>query len=301
VISDLYNTPSEKIVDPQLRRWRDMMHEGTAGGGAAIREIITAIAKGTLPEAVSNAAGQGARTQRIWSDHVATVERFNQPGRFTAFIGFEYSLANKGNTLHRNVIFRDGADKALQTVPYPSDNKEGPERLWTWMENYEAKTGGRLLAIPHNSNTSNGMMFPITETLGGPMKAETAKRRLAREPLVETTQIKGDSESHVLLSPDDAFADFGDAGWENGNAQVTALKKPEMLGGDYVREALKRGLLLEAQTGVNPYKLGLIGSTDAHTSLSTADENNFFGKLTVNEPGQDSLNQEINPGNPSGR
>jgi hypothetical protein len=144
-------------------------------------------------------------------------------------------------------------------------------------------------------------MFQMTGPGGGPMTAAYARRRAAREPIVEATQIKGDSESHPFLSPNDEFADFGDAGWELGNLTMEHKKTPDMLAGDYVREALKRGLAIEQKTGVNPYKLGMIGSTDSHTALATADEDNFFGKHSGGEPSKERPSQAQNLGPNAGR
>jgi hypothetical protein len=169
------------------------------------------------------------------------------------------------------------------------------------MDAYEKKTGGKILAIPHNSNLSNGLMFQLTGPNGGPMTAAYARRRSAKEPLVEATQIKGDSESHPFLSPNDEFANYGDAGWDLGNLTMESKKTPDMLAGDYVREALKRGLLIEQKTGVNPYKLGMIGSTDSHTALATGDEDNFFGKFSGNEPNATRASTPQNIGTRVGR
>ncbi|HEV7234316.1 MAG TPA: DUF3604 domain-containing protein, partial [Sphingorhabdus sp.] len=209
---------------------------------------------------------------------------YNQPGKFTAFMGFEYTLTPKGDNLHRVVILRDGKARADRVLPYSSLQGTTADMLWDYMDAYEKNTGGKMLAIPHNSNLSNGLMFQLTMPDGGPMTADYARRRAAREPIVEATQIKGDSESHPFLSPNDEFASFGDAGWDIGNLNDSVKKTNDMLPGDYVREALKRGLLIEQRTGVNPYKLGMIGSTDSHTGLATGDEDNFFGKFSANEP-----------------
>jgi hypothetical protein len=199
-----------------------------------------------------------------------------------------------GNNLHRNVIFRDGSDKTSQVVPFPGVGAGPVDELWDYMDAYERKTGGHALAIPHNSNLSNGLMFELTEPNGGPMTAEYARRRAEHEPVVEATQIKGDSEAHKFLSPNDEFASYGVAGWELGNLPLTHKTTPDMFAGMYVREALKRGLTIEARTGVNPYRFGLVGSTDSHTALSTADENNFFGKHTGVEP---SARRALSPQN----
>jgi Protein of unknown function (DUF3604) len=295
VTADLYNTPAENIADPTLRRWRNMMHGGATSSYLATREMISAFLAGTAPTDISAPEKLAAATRRVWDGQIAAVERYNQPNRFTTMHGFEYSLAIKGNSLHRNVIFRDNADRAAQVVPFPAEKQKGPEALWDYMDAYEKKTGGQMLAIPHNSNLSNGLYFSLDGPDGTPLTAEQAKRRAHREPLVEATQYKGDSESHPFLSRNDEFADFGDAGWENGNAPLSAIKKPEMFAGEYVRSALKRGLDIQRRTGVNPYAFGLIGSTDSHTGLSTADENNFFGKMVVDEPNDGRMLRAVNP------
>ena len=192
--------------------------------------------------------GEGAllelleREKGVWHDNTKITERYNTPGKFSAFNGFEYTLMRQGDNLHRVVIMRDGKDKADQVQPYSSLIGTSPDQLWDYMDGYEKKTGGKILAIPHNSNLSNGLMFQMTGPGGGPMTAAYARRRAAREPIVEATQIKGDSESHPFLSPNDEFADFGDAGWELGNLTMEHKKTPDMLAGDYVREALKRAV-----------------------------------------------------------
>ncbi|HSM53551.1 MAG TPA: DUF3604 domain-containing protein, partial [Erythrobacter sp.] len=206
-----------------------------------------------------------------------------------------------GNNLHRVVMFRDGSDRTGQVIPFPSQ-KTKVEDLWDYMEAYERTTGGQVLAMPHNSNLSNGLMFEMTLADGSPMTAAYAKRRAKHEPVVEATQIKGDSESHPFLSPNDEFAGFGVKGWELGNLPLTADSTPDMFGGNYIREALKRGISLEQRLGFNPYAFGLIGSTDSHTALATGDEDNFFGKHTGNEPSyKDRANASQNLGTRQGR
>ena len=283
-IKDLYNAPRMAITHPLMLRWYDMMHAGPEESQKAVGEIITAKGNNSLPQELINPEGAAERLRKNWFAAIATVERYNQPGAFTAFHGFEYTLMNGGNNLHRNVIYRDGAKEVAEFMPLASFGTVIPDGLWDYMEAYEKKTGGKALAIPHNSNLSNGMMFQLTDPSGGPMSAEYARRRAAREPLVEITQIKGDSESHPFMSPNDEFASYGDAGWELGNLDMSAPSTQEMQPGSYVREALKRGLLIEARTGVNPYKYGVVGSTDSHTSLATADDDNFFGKHPGAEP-----------------
>lgn len=282
----LYDAPRIAIRDETLLRWYDMMHESPQQSQRAIGELIDAAANGTLPPALRDRENQEQATRNIWTSHLQTIDRYYEPGTFTPIAGFEWTLMPGGNNLHRVVMFRDGYDRTSQVIPFPGiDGQVGA--LYDYMDAYEKSTGGKALAIPHNSNLSNGLMFELTMPDGGPMTAAFARRRAAREPVVEATQIKGDSESHPFLSPNDEFASYGDAGWELGNLPLNAAKDNSMLAGEYLREALKRGLSIEQQTGVNPYKFGMIGSTDSHTSLATADENNFFGKHTGNEPGKD--------------
>lgn len=296
ITADLYNTPADQLTDPTLKRWRNMMHEGIEGAYKANREIITDLQNGKVPPELVNPERIAAATKRVWGTQIASVERYNEPGKFTTLHGFEFSLSLKGSSLHRNVIFRDGADRARTVAPFPSNGTTGPEALWDYMEAYERNTGGRVLAIPHNTNLSNGLYFPIGAANGAPYTRAEAARRARLEPVVEASQYKGDSESHPFLSPTDEFAGFGDAGWDAGNATLAALKSPHMYGGEYVREALKRGLAIERATGANPYAFGLIGSTDSHTGLSTADEDNWFGKMVYDETNPGRSTREIHPG-----
>jgi hypothetical protein len=296
----LYDAPRLLIRDETLLRWHDMMHESPEQSQLAIAELITAAANNDLPEALSDPEQNEENTRDIWGTHLDTLDRFNVPGEFTALAGFEYTLMPDGNNLHRVVMFRDGSDKTKQTIPYPGLTTSA-EGLWDYLAAYEEETGGRALAIPHNSNLSNGLMFELTKPGGGPMTAEYAAKRAKYEPVVEATQIKGDSEAHSFMSPNDEFASFGDTGWELGNLPLTLDTEPEMLRGNYVREALKRGLSLEEQIGVNPYAFGLIGSTDSHTSLATADEDNFFGKHSGNEPRETRASEAQNLGTREGR
>jgi Protein of unknown function (DUF3604) len=232
-------------------------------------------------------ASMGGLQASMWQELTAAAERYNAPGLFTALIGFEWTSMPNGNNLHRNVIFRDGKDRADQALPPSAFDYEDPERLWDWMEDYEKKTGGRVLAIAHNGNLSNGLMFDdVTFAARKPLDRAYAERRMRLEPVYEVTQIKGDGEAHPLLSPNDEFADFET--WDNGSFGLEP-KRPDMLPREYAREALKRGLAYEARLGANPFKFGMIGSTDSHTSLATFEENNFFGKMSALEPGADPI------------
>ena len=221
-----------------------------------------------------------------WSDITEAAEVHNAPGLFTALIGFEWTSNPGRNNLHRNVIFRGGKAGADQIIPFSNFDSFDPEDLWAWMEEAEAITGQRLLAIPHNGNLSNGLMFDEVRFSGEPYDVDYFARRARWEPLYEVTQMKGDGETHPMLSPDDAFADFET--WDKGQLGPEP-KTPDMLPREYARMALRRGLAYEAATGVNPFKFGMIGSTDSHTSLSTTGEDNFFGKVAAVEPTADPI------------
>lgn len=221
-----------------------------------------------------------------WEEIIDAAEAANAPGSFTAFIGYEWSSAPGGNNLHRVVVYRDGKEEANTRIPLSSELDNDPEALWDWMDEYQSDTGGQLLAIPHNGNLSNGLMFDDTRFDGTPLTAEYAERRQRLEPLYEVTQMKGDGETHPMLSPDDAFADFET--WDKGSFG-TEPKTPDMLPREYARAAYLRGMQYETTLGVNPFKFGMIGSTDAHTSLSTSREENFFGKITALEPSANEI------------
>jgi len=203
-------------------------------------------------------------------------------------IGYEWTSVPKGNNLHRNILFRDGKARADQVFPFSSWNSEDPEKLWAWMDSYEKKTGGKLLAIPHNANLSNGRMFELTTFVGGPLTKDYAQARQRWEPLQEIIQTKGTSESHPLIAPADEFLDMGIAGWEYGNLTLEdgPLTKA-MMPTNYLREGLKRGLEQQGKLGVNPFKFGIVGSSDIHNSLSFMEEDNYFGKMVIQEPSPD--------------
>ncbi|MBR1237817.1 DUF3604 domain-containing protein [Bradyrhizobium sp. AUGA SZCCT0182] len=282
-VTDLFAGKPNILADPLGRKWYDMIQAGKAGDAAL--ELIGTFSQGKFPKALTYLPGTpGYRS--TWQQIVKAAEEANEPGRFTAFIGFEWTSLDKGNNLHRNVIFRDGGDKALRIEPYttvPPLGSPNPRDLWKWMAAYEDKTGGSLLAIAHNGNLSNGTMFPIIESFNGrPVDREYSEQRAKWEVLYEATQMKGDGEAHPVLSPTDEFSRF--ERWDKGNLDMSEAKRPEMLEFEYARSALKNGLKLEKELGVNPYKFGMVGSTDSHTGLATADDDNFFGKATPYEP-----------------
>jgi hypothetical protein len=257
-------------------RWHQMIKEGK--GPEAAFELINSVSQNTL----GFNPNEPELARPVWDEMVAAAEQYNEPGKFTAFIGYEWTSLVKGNNLHRVVIYRDNGDKAGKRLPFTMLGSPDPEDLWKELQTYEDETGGKVLAIPHNGNLSNGLMFDVTTLSGGEITAEYAKQRQLWEPLYESTQIKGDGESHHLLSPDDEFADYET--WDIGNLDNSQVKTPDMLPGEYLRSGLKRGLEFEEKLGVNPYKVGQIGSTDSHTSLPAVEEDNFYGKHSGVEP-----------------
>jgi hypothetical protein len=286
---DLFAGNPNILSDPTGKSWYERVQAGN--GMEVALEIIDSFSRGTFPEAIMYWPDSQAYKD-TWTRTIDAAEKYNEPGRFTAFIGYEWtSQVPPGQNLHRVVIYRDGADLARQTVPattYPPQGSTDPEYLWKLLKAYEDKTGGRLLAIAHNGNLSNGLMFPmINPVTNQPLTKEYAETRAKWEPLYEATQIKGDGEAHPLLSPNDEFADFGT--WDKGNLNLSEIKKDEMLEHEYARSALKLGLMLEEKLGTNPYKFGLNGATDSHTALATADDDNFFGKHAGSEPSPDRL------------
>jgi hypothetical protein len=214
-------------------------------------------------------------TVTSWGEIIDAAERHNEPGKFTAILGWEWSSVPTGANLHRVVLTSNGSDKARQYMPYGSDKSQYPEDLWAWLDKTNKATDSEFIAIPHNSNVSKGFMFPEVTLKGQPINVSYAQTRMAWEPVVEITQIKGDSETHSSLSPNDEFADFESYGFY---LQKTP-EEPKFTKGDYVRSGLKLGLEIEGKIGINPYKFGVIGSTDSHTGLASAEEDNFWGKF----------------------
>ncbi|MEQ1890113.1 MAG: DUF3604 domain-containing protein [Alphaproteobacteria bacterium] len=265
------------LKTPNGKRWYEMTKAGK--GFDAVLEWAN------WPTHKGDPINNPEMARAAWDDEIKAAEKYNSPGAFTAFIGFEWTSMPGGDNVHRVVIFRDGAGRASQVLPFSMYDSENPEDLWKFMGTYEQKTGGRILAIPHNGNLSNGRMFELHKWDGSPLDRAYAETRIKREPLAEVTQIKGTSESHPFLSVDDEFADFELL--DQSNILGLAPKQNAMLAGEYAREALKNGLLLEQKLGVNPFKFGMIGSSDDHTALSTTEEDNYFGKFSFLEPKAD--------------
>ena len=210
----------------------------------------------------------------VWQGVIDAAEKHNDPGRFTTFVGYEYT----SSSLHRNVMFAGGPEHTSQARPFSSRDSKNPEDLWAYLESYRETTGSDVISIPHNSNLSRGNMFKTVTFEGNPLGSEYAKVRSSIEPIIEVTQIKGDSETYPSISPSDEFADHETwATFAKSQTETDARQS-------YARSALKTGLALGAELGVNPYKFGMIGSTDSHTGLATADEDNFWGKMGSSEP-----------------
>ena len=279
VITELKSGNAEMMADPTLKKWHDMFAGGPVEAKKAVMELINAQSTKTLPPLVMDPKFG----KSVWLKNTAIAEKYNEPGRFTAFIGYEWtSNAGGGDNLHRNVIYRDGKDKADRVLPYTTFQSENPEDLWKWMAEWEKTTGGKLLAIPHNGNLSNGRMFALSTFAGNPMTKAWAAERQRWEPLFEAIQMKGQSESHPSLSTTDEFAENYEL-WDRGNL-VQAPKQPGQIQFEYVREALKNGLKVEQDLGANPFKYGSAGGTDTHNGLVAAEEDNFFAKFPTAEP-----------------
>jgi hypothetical protein len=277
-INQLRDANPEFMADPTSRRWSEMMKAGGEEGHKATFEAINAQSNNQLPKVFMDPKW----IVTAWKKTIEVMEKYNDPGKFTAFIAYEWtSNAGGGNNLHRNVIFRDNGDKASQVIPLTTFVSEDPAFLWKWMADYQAKTGGQVLAIPHNGNLSNGRMFEERQFNGQPMTKDWAEARAKWEPLFEYWQYKGQSEVHPSIATTDEFASF--ELWDNANLNGVA-KTSGMLEHEYARDALKNGLRIEAALGANPFKFGAAAGTDTHNGLSTAVQSNFWGKFVGAEP-----------------
>ena len=277
------------LSDQTVRGWSQAMNSGGEPAFQATMDVINAFSQGKVPAVVLDKAFQ----QTVWDDYLVTAEAFNDPGVFTSLIGYEWTSTENGNNLHRNVIYRDGPIRASMMRPYTTAESFNPEDLWKWMEAYEAKTSGRVFAIAHNGNMSNGIMFPVetNPATGEPLTGDYAEMRAAWEPIYEVTQIKGDGETHPMLSPTDEFADHETL--ELGNLNLTVPKEPEMLKYEYARQALRDGMVMQDTLGANPYKFGMIGSSDTHTALAAVSEENYIGKHSGTEPSADRIDHPM--------
>jgi len=281
------------MTDSIARRWNELLKGGPEEAKQLAVEIPSALANNKLPEPITNPETAVPLMRDSWQQFTATAEKYNQPGKFTAFIAYEWTSVPTGNNLHRNIIFRDDKDKADQIIPFSALQSEDPEKLWEFLEGFEQKTGGKVLAIPHNGNLSGGLMFATETISGAALDREYAENRSRWEPLFEITQIKGASETHHALSTDDEFAYFGIQGWGNGNLTLDILETPDQRKYQHVRQALLNGMLLEDQLGANPFTYGLVGASDTHTGIPNHDEDAFWGKHTTNEPSVTERTTEV--------
>ena len=292
IATDIQKGAPNILAEPKGKEWHEGFKKGGKAAGEAAFDLITHFTQGKVPKSLLNDYSPGSPIyNKVWDKIIKTADEYNDPGKFTALIGFEWTSIPKGFNLHRNVILRDDKTRAGQVIPLttqPPKGTQDPLKLYEWLANYEKKTGGQAFALAHNGNLSNGWMFPTEDTYaGGKVDKNYVRLRAKWEPLYEVTQIKGDGEAHPKLSPNDEFADYGT--WDKGNLDLTELKKPGMLQREYARSALKLGLKLEKKFGTNPYKFGMVGATDSHTALPTAEEENFFGKSTSVEPSKERV------------
>lgn len=274
-----FNVDDPLVLDTVTgRQWADFQNSGDP---TSMIRAFTA----SMSDPENNRPFPEATRISIWRDVAKTADEHNRPGVFTALTGYEWTSMINGNNLHRVVVYKDGADKVAQLPPFSGQDSLDPRDLWDALARYEAATSGEVLAIPHNGNLSNGMMFPAETVDGEPLSEAYAQMRARWEPIYEVTQVKGDGEAHPLLSPTDEFADYETWDWDNiGRSQA---KEDWMLKHEYARSALQLGLAYADALGTNPYKFGMIGSTDGHNSLSTTAEDNFFGKFPESEPGEE--------------
>lgn len=251
-----------------LQLAKDMISGDPVKAGKSLQSILIAITTNTLiPEMFDKDI-----IEQAWKETVIIADRHYQPGEFTSLVGYEWSSATNGNSLHRNVIFRGNQ---VPDRPFGSYDSDKPEDLWTHLEETRANNM-QVLAIPHNANMSNGLMYPVKDSWGKALDETYAKRRMINEPINEIVQIKGQSETHPILSTEDEFA-----GQEIYSALVRLDNKEPTISGSYAREAYRTGLKLGNDKGFNPFKFGVIGSSDSHGSTSPVEEYNYTGKLPM--------------------
>ena len=272
--------------DETIARWIKALKAGGREALEVKNEIVKALGENTLPAVIRDPKVVGPVLREGWKKYTALADRYNQPGRFTALIGYEWTSVPGGDNLHRNIIFRDGQDRAEQVVPFSALQSEDPEKLWAWMDGYEKRTGGSILSIPHNANLSSGRMFELMDFTGKPFTRDYAEKRARFDVLAEVMQTKGNSETHPALSPKDEFADFGITGWAT-NLSMTKAATPAMRPTSFLRSTLQNGLVQEQALGANPFKFGFIGGSDMHSALSTVESDNYLSHLVATEPSPD--------------
>lgn len=281
----------ERVSNTEIgKRFIDMIAEGN-GTGVFFELVQTVNSNQPIEDLVTDDL-----RRPVWTDIVDAAERHNDPGKFTAFIGWEWSSIPDGQNLHRIIFQPQGGDVAKKYMPFSAFDSDVESEFWSWLDETSKRTGADFVAIPHNGNISNGLMFPKTDRAGNPISADYAKTRMRWEPVIETTQIKGDSETHPGVSPNDPFADFETYEHliKTDESDVGGGEDPRP--GSYTRAGLKRGLEIEEQIGANPFKYGMIGSTDSHSGYSAAEESNFWGKFSLDSIPDNKTGIELAPG-----
>jgi len=281
----------ERLLKTKVgKRFAKMIKDGK--GTQVFVDLLGTANSGKPYEALNS----GEIRKSVWSDSVAAAERHNDPGKFTAFIGWEWSSIPNGQNLHRIVFTPQGGDVANRFIPFSAFDSDIETDFWNWLDKTSKETGADFVAIPHNGNISNGLMFPLTDRAGNPITKQYADQRMRWEQVIEMTQIKGDSETHPALSPDDEFADFETFAHllKTDDSAIEDRGKTPI--GSYTRSGLKRGLELESKIGVNPFKYGMIGATDSHSGYSSAEENNFWGKFSQDSIPDNKKDVDLLPG-----
>ena len=274
--------PALDAEDPALlatdigKRWYQALRAGPDEAATILIEFGAALSEGK--DLIKSTHFQ----RSVWKTVIDKAEEYNQPGSFTAFIGYEWSSSRGGGNMHRIVIFKDGAARTGQIQPFSSFDNDRPRALWRFLADYERDTDGDVFAIPHNSNVSAGLMFALLDSDGNEMTENYVKQRVKWEPLLEVTQYKGDSETHPVVSPNDEFADY--ESWDKyASFSQDRLQENWMFEQEYARPALRNGLVMSQKVGSNPFRFGMIGSSDSHTGIPSVDENNFWGKFSWHE------------------
>ena len=273
VIPEVARGNPELMAIPVGAKWKQWLEEGR-GGDVFFDLLETAI----YDQEASQAINAESVRKTVWESIVDAADQHNDPGKFTAFIGWEWSSMVDGRNLHRIVFTPHGKDKAMQYLPFSFLQSSKPQDLWAWFEQTTQAADTDFVAIPHNMNLSGGSMFPLSDEYGDPVDSEYAAQRMRWEPAAEVTQYKGDSETHPKLSANDPFADFET--YEH-LLDPTATEPPDPTMGDYARTGLMRGLQLENTVGANPYKFAMVGASDSHTGFSSVEETNFLGKYSL--------------------
>ena len=280
VINEVIDGNPEMMESEILAGWNKAFASGEEARMAAAKsEVVVLQSTGKLPEQAMDPKWMAS----AWNKTIDAAEKFNQPGTFTTFTAYEWTVnAGGGDNLHRNIIYKEGGDQARDILPLTTFETQEPKKLWAWMANYEAKTGDKLLAIPHNGNMSNGRMYEEQQFDGTPMTKQWAEMRAKYERLMELFQYKGQSEAHPYLSPTDEFANY--ELWDRGNLVLKPKTSKEMLRYEYYREGLKSGMRIGQELGANPFMYGANSGTDTHTGISSLDESEFYGKFKTVEP-----------------